>query len=330
MRMHVDAWDPAYGSGVEPTEDGPSAASTADLDTDVELPAADWHPLVAPADVETPDVVLFVDGVRRIDARVWLEADDHAGPSGLQSYAGIAASYASGVVRCDLRKGVADLAIARVERGLFTAAPDPEDVGTPPTRYIAHQLNRGEISDLVNGVQQEMLALELRVSAAAREDSADDLLVVDGPLRGRAQHRALGYVKTHRREYLPDRLSAVVTALAPGQRSPIFLLGGVGRRYTWYLRLPAPLGAAWSGIVRVECPVDLDVPAAIAIAHLSTVTLPRFASVPYKDPRAPQNLVPIAGLERRLRSLLGDARLLQRSLARAAAVRGPGSVGASS
>jgi hypothetical protein len=59
------------------------------------------------------------------------------------------------------------------------------------------------------------------------------------------------------------------------------------------------------------------------------VTLPRFASVPYKDPRAPQNLVPIAGLERRLRSLLGDARLLQRSLARAAAVRGPGSVGAS-
>jgi hypothetical protein len=44
------------------------------------------------------------------------------------------------------------------------------------------------------------------------------------------------------------------------------------------------------------------------------VTLPRFASTPYKDPRAPQNLVPIAGLERRLRGMLGDARLLYRTL----------------
>ena len=40
------------------------------------------------------------------------------------------------------------------------------------------------------------------------------------------------------------------------------------------------------------------------------MTLPRFASSPYKDPRAPQNLTPIAGLERKLRGMLGDQRLL--------------------
>jgi hypothetical protein len=66
------------------------------------------------------------------------------------------------------------------------------------------------------------------------------------------------------------------------------------------------------------------------LAHMSTTTLPRFASVPYKDPRAPQNLIPIAGLERRLRALLGDARLLHRSLMRsvATASRGPSDLGA--
>ena len=45
-----------------------------------------------------------------------------------------------------------------------------------------------------------------------------------------------------------------------------------------------------------------------------TATLPRFASQEHKDPRAPQNLYPIAGLERALRRRLGDARLLYRSL----------------
>ena len=40
---------------------------------------------------------------------------------------------------------------------------------------------------------------------------------------------------------------------------------------------------------------------------------------PPKDPRAPQNLYPIAGLERELRRRLGDPALLYRSL-RAAAV----------
>ena len=50
-------------------------------------------------------------------------------------------------------------------------------------------------------------------------------------------------------------------------------------------------------------------------ADLAAVTLPRLASTAYKDPRAPQNLTPIAGLERKLRAMLGDQRLLLRRLA---------------
>ena len=52
----------------------------------------------------------------------------------------------------------------------------------------------------------------------------------------------------------------------------------------------------------------------VALANLSQVTLCRFASAEYKDARAPQNLYPIAGLERELRRRLGDPRLLYRAL----------------
>jgi hypothetical protein len=139
-----------------------------------------------------------------------------------------------------------------------------------------------------------------------------------GPLRGRdALPRTLGYIKTQQKQYLPERLAGVVTELNPGQRTPIFRIAGVYQRLTWYLRLPGGNNAPWAGIVRVECSAELPEHQAIALADLSAATVPRFASVSFKDPRAPQNLVPIAGLEKRLRTALGDARLLHRTLLRA-------------
>ena len=138
-----------------------------------------------------------------------------------------------------------------------------------------------------------------------------DLLVIDGPLWGR-QHlpRALGYIKSHRSGYLPPRLHRLVASLSPSQRTPVFLLCGSWDRYTWYLRLPCTPGAPWAGIVRLECSATLDAADAIGMAWLSQATLCRYASVEYKDTRAPQNLYPIAGLERQLRRRLGDAGLV--------------------
>jgi hypothetical protein len=171
-------------------------------------------------------------------------------------------------------------------------------------------------------VQRELADTELAAAAAARSGhgSADDLLVVDGPLRGR-QHlpRAIGFVKTHRSDYLPPQLGGVVAMLRTGQRTPVFRLGSSWERHTWYLRLPCRPGAPWAGIVRVECSADLPAADAIAQAARSQVTLPRFASTEYKDSRAPQNLYPIAGLERELRRRLGEPNLLYRALRRAAA-----------
>ena len=147
----------------------------------------------------------------------------------------------------------------------------------------------------------------------------DDLLIVDGPLRGRTHlDRTVGYIKTHHASYLPRRQAAVVGALATGQRTPVFTMGTSWRRNSWYLRLPGTPGVPWSGVVRLECSPDLPAAAAARLADLTARLLPPLASVPHKDPRAPQNLVPIGGLERELRRRLGDQQLLYRALRSAA------------
>ncbi len=313
-RMFVDAWDPAYGASFEGGDgEGPASPSSAQVDTDVEVPAAEWAPVDVPSGARPPDVVFLVDGVRRNDAGLWTAEDDGT------SYAGLAASYAAGVVRCDLARGAAELVGARVGRGLFTASPSAGDLQAGTVRYEIHRINgSGEASKLPAAVQGPLTALEIEISSAARDGGTDgaDLLIVDGPLRNRRQlPRTIGYVKTQQKQYLPAALTAVVTALRPGQRTPVFHLGTVWGGWSWYLRLPGATGAPWSGIVRVECSPDLTVEQAIELAGLSSATLPRFASSSYKDPRAPQNLVPIAGLERRLRGMLGDSRVLHRALA---------------
>ncbi|MBE1488131.1 hypothetical protein [Plantactinospora soyae] len=306
-RLFVDAWDPAYGASFE-AAGGPAAPSSAQVQTDVELPPDEWRPLRAPDGIEPPDVVLLVDGVRRIDASVWTEEPDGG------SFPGVAASYAAGVVRCDLRRGVAELAGAEVERGLFTASPSAGDVVAGQIRYAVHRVGgTGELSKLPAAVQGPLTALEVKVSGAVRDDG--DLLVVDGPLRNRRQlPRTLGYIKTQHSQYLDARHTALVTGLHAGERSPVFRLGTAWGGYSWYLRLPGGGRGPWAGIVRVECSAELAEQQAVELAHLSLATLPRFASTPYKDPRAPQNLIPIAGLERRLRARLGDGRLLHRAL----------------
>jgi hypothetical protein len=148
----------------------------------------------------------------------------------------------------------------------------------------------------------------------------DELLVVDGPL-GDRRHigGAVGYVKAHHVSYLSPAQQLVVGALAPGQRTPLFAVGAHRFRWSWYLRLPGPATHPWWGIVRCEASGELSRDAAVAVADRVAATLPRFASQPHNDARAPQNLHPIAGLERELRRRLGDPLLLERALRRAAA-----------
>jgi len=111
----------------------------------------------------------------------------------------------------------------------------------------------------------------------------------------------------------------VVGGLAAGERTPVFRIRRPFPVFSWYLRLPGGSAAPWSGVARIECGGDLTAAAAITLADLAQVTLVRYASAEYKDARAPQNLYPIAGLERELRRRLGEPALLYRALRAAAA-----------
>jgi hypothetical protein len=173
-------------------------------------------------------------------------------------------------------------------------------------------------------LQQHLSDAEVQLALLFRKENpnANDLLFVDGPLRGRTHlDRTIGFIKTHHTTYLPPEQAAVVSELGEGQRTPAFTMGTSWRRSAWYLRLPGASSAPWSGVVRLECSADLPVPEVTRLADLSALLLPPLASSPHKDPRAPQNLVPIGGLERELRRRLGDQQLLYRSLRAAASSR---------
>lgn len=299
MRFAVEAWATEYGSPVEVEQ---LELSEDKIDCEIERPADKWEPLM-PAPQVAPDRVLFTDGVRRIDARVWV--DDEAG----KSRPGVCATYAAGAVCCDGRAKLIDF---KVERGFFSAVREATSIDCKHGTYKVRRAEGDAPEQLWLAIQQRMGELEATIAASVDAE----LVVVDGPLKGgQSLSNAVGYIKTHHVSYLPPGVVGVVARLQPGQRTPLFLTLGRWGRFSWYLRLPGSgAGHPWSGVVRCETSADHETGAAISLADQVSAALPRFASHEHKDPRAPQNLYPIAGLERDLRRRLGDPALLYRSL----------------
>lgn len=303
MKFAVESWDPSYGSAIDELVE----ETTEEVDLFVEVPPDRWGPLdcdgAAPA-----GSVAFVDGVRRIDARVWITDDEEVRP-------GVCATVAAGVVRCADRS--AEVTALEVRHGVYATAAGAGPIVTSHATYDLVPCTGDSPEDLYLGVHRRMTALEAEVSATV---SDCELVVFDGPLRGRERPDGVGYVKTQHVRYLPEDRQDVLGQLGDGQRSPVFLIGGRFTRYSWYLRLPGPRVHPLSGVVRCELPGLGPAAEAVVRAAGTCVTLCRFASAPHRESRAPQNLTPIAGLEARLRARLGDPLLLERGLRRAAAL----------
>ncbi len=294
MRFRVETWAPEYGTSADSLDE-----SEVPTDTTIEVDGG-WHPIES----EAPPAgqVLFVDGVRRVDANLWIEE-----PPDLPVL-GACASYAAGAVLCDTSARVVD---ARVERVLFTAAKSAEDLETRHGRYRVIPVSGKSPEELWLRIQEQMGRLEGEVSASHADS---ELVVVDGPLSHHSQvGSAVGYVKTQHVHYLPQERRAILMSLPVGSRTPLFMISGGFARISWYLRLGEGSGPA-AGLVRCELAANRSIGEAAAVADQVTATLVRFASSPHKDPRAPQNLYPIAGLERELRRRLGDQLLMERAL----------------
>lgn len=301
MRFTVEAWDSDYGA---PTDADLEDASQ-NVDVGVEVRPEEWRPLLPEAGAI--EDILFVDGVRRVDATLWIDQ-----PPDFPGFA-LAATYAAGAVRCN---GRATIEESEVERGLFTSAP-AADVVTDIGTYGVKATKGTTPEELWLGIQQRMGALE---AAVTRRAGGAEMLVVDGPLsHARDIENAVGYIKTQKVQYLPLELRQVLTSLPAGYRTPLFLTTTGWSRFSWYLRLANHAGPA-GGLVRCEIDADKTQAEASRIAGNVSATLPRYASARHKDPRAPQNLYPIGGLERELRHRLGDKELAMRALRRASRI----------
>ena len=298
-RLVVEPWSAEYG--------GPL-----DFDSDpLEVPdiAPGPEELWVPIDGRgtAPPVVAFVDGVRRPDARLTVDTGDASLPT-----PGVAGSYAVGAVRWYPEERRSEFDQIRLHR--VAVCGEGAVIDMPP-------IGSGLVYTSLSSPERDMHSLVQTFHGAMRTaeaDLAEDLaragylVFADGPINTLSETRKVGYIKTHRVSYLPRDLIGIIAELDAGQRTPFFRIPDF-KRNSWYLRLAdAPGGHAWSGVVRCEVAHAIGDDQTIELADLSALLLPQLASEAFRDPRAPQNLVPIAGLERELRRRMGAAPLVHR------------------
>lgn len=304
-RLRVDPWDPEYGGSVE-LEDLPPAS------VDLEVEGDSWEARVPEAVGRLP-CCAFVDGVRRIDLRLYAEEGELVAPA-------LAGSWAVGAAWATQQPLIDRVEVGRalvVGGGLHH--PDlVTTVGSMSLRYGCRSVPGHTPLDPVQGLQNQMREAEANLASQIFGSGEAELLVLDGPLTYFAfAGPVVGLVKRQSRAYLPPDRSGILGELAPGARTPLFRIGDQRLvRHSWYVRIAAgrPIDGVMTGIVRLEVSAELEIDQAVQLADLTASILPRFASRIGRDPRAPQNLYPVGQLESMLRHRLGNPMLLRRSL----------------
>lgn len=312
MNVYFEDWDPSYGSPYLIGDDQPDGTAS------IVEAAAGMR--IGPQSV-TPQHTAFVDGVRRGEGLLYRQAD------GGQLVRGTVGAYACGSVLCEPG--------ARPTFGAFQARRlcifgGGQSVPLPLTDGYEWDSVAVQSTEMDAPLQELQTRMRMAEGQLAERLAAEGwLVVVDGPLnfvRSR-DLPVVGLVKTHYRPLLPPEQHGAVSTLQCGERTPLFVLGT--DRYSCYARLAivSPRQSPWHGIVRLEVPQSAGLEKARSTADAVTAVLPRFAGIPHRDPRAPQNLQPVGALERQLRRRLGPVRLASRA-ARAAVHRLTASSGA--
>ena len=301
--LSIQVSDPSYGPGLDPTD-----SETAPVDATVEgIPWGPVDPRPAPG-----GELVFVDGAQQVEA--WLTITPGDDP---EARPGVACAVAAGAVLAGPGRS-AEIVELRVRRIVLTVGERRLEL--PPVGGFRWEPRTGaarEATGIARRVGQ--LRQELELDLAERFADPERLVVLDGRLSfvRDAAGPVVGAIKSHHRMYLPTAQARAVVELGVGQRTPLFAIGE--DRLSWYQRLPNAGERGWAGILRGELPRAIGVGEARRLADRAAAELPRFAGRPHRDPRAPQNLAPVAGLEQRLRQRMGDRRLALRAARRAAA-----------
>jgi hypothetical protein len=308
VKLRADPWSPDYGMGFEAAQEEAALPSV-----DPFIETADWSRPRSPGAVPAGPV-WFVDGVRRVEQPLWAE-------DGGRRVRAIFGSYAVGSVCCD---GRATFGEYRVCRALVVGGGVQHDrvevpCGADVLEFEAVADPRIDPNGPLERLQRLMRDAEEAVVAHVDPEGAP-LVLADGPLRlvESRGSSAVGVVKRLVRQYLGPDQEALLGRLSTGQRTPLFALAeqnGTVLGYSWYARI-APLRVAWhdhAALVRCEVRASVGIDAALAVADRVTSLLPGFAGRP-ADPRSPQNLVPVAGLETWLRHRMGDRAMIRRAV----------------
>jgi hypothetical protein len=313
--IKIDPRPTAYDSVAEATFASQDEGTIIDT-----LEPGPWAP-VRPEPIATPPRPAFVDGVERRDARVSAEGDGAPLPGLLVSYAAGAVCIGREPALChvSVQHRVVIVKGARTPRIAIHAA-------NGPVEYLpAH--NAGEDAESLDRALKDLrAALETEVVRALIAEGAE-LIVVDGRLPPVRHEAAVGLIKTPHRlpVSLPEHLD-VLARLRTGERSPVFVRTRSDRAYySWFvcLQTPGPLDLALSGLAMLEMDDETPRATALRVADVTAATLPAYAPAAFRDPRAPQNLIPVGQLERELRHHLGDPELLRRLLLQAFAKEVP-------
>ena len=304
--LRLDPWAPEYEGSIQLPPDDAGGRPV-----DIRVERAAWE-AIRPADAPRPRVIAFVDGVRRVEHRLLVTR-------GGRTAFGLLGSYGVGAVRVDAAARVTDALVGRaaVVGGGDTIDPFVAVVGDRLTiLFEPHSVADADPAAPLAGLQAAMRRSE--AGLAERLSGEVDVVYQDGPLTfvTAAKGCVVGFVKRLQQAYLDPSAEALLPRLDVGERTPLFLISGRGPRYSWYQRIAfgRAIESALTGVVRLETPAGRGLAEAIRLADLSAREIPRFASHPARDPRAPQNLYPIGGLEDRLKHLLGDPLLLRRAV----------------
>jgi len=303
----LDPWPPEYESSVQFGNFEEEVAGL--IDATVETPV--WKSISPQSHFDRPNLC-FVDGVRRVEARVIADVDG-------KPVHGLFGSTAVGSARICGKKAHFDH--LELKRFLILGAGLRESamirVGDRDLQFEGVSSSCNSPIEILGELQNFMRTLEADLGQSLAPSGA--CVFADGPLTyyAIAKQEVVGIVKSIYLPYLSPAHFAIVSRLDAGYRTPMFAIkDGKYNRYSWFLRVAEgrAVDHSLAGILRLEVREAIGKDTAKAMADLSATELPRFASSPIRDPRAPQNLVPIGALEDRLRLQLGDAVLVRRGI----------------
>jgi uncharacterized protein len=311
LAVQLDPWQVDYGSEL-PIDEAAEPAPDEAVALDIEVAPDNWQP-IKPAEAALPAQLIFVDGVRRIEARLIARRQKSLCHGAFGSHAVGAVKVLDSAAVCE-EPCIGRIIVIGSGESVGAAVPVKTDlVYQPLSTSDTHP------DAPLRALQENMRREEERLGRELA--SADGALVIaDGPLTFEEATRAavLGYIKRIFRLYLPREHLDILAGLRAGERTPLFALRSSRRfvRFSWFMRLaqPEPADSELTGIARLEVSEAIGFEAARRLANASTVILPRFVPGRWRDPRSPQNLLPIGALEASLRRHMGDGRLIRRHI----------------